>query len=439
MKKDGSLLYGHQTVGRLSNQLGQYGASFAKVDLRQVFMIVEPDRDPDGKILSILKTGSTQRNLFQWYAVINLEEVLASNYWWNKHTEDDWINENMGLTYEYLKSHTAPTLWMKVSEEYDGHKSEVKGGPLFLYLMIRQLMADNESISVALADKIKGLKISSYKGEDVDEVVTHLRGIIQRLKNMRRRDQSGNQIDLVPYDLTKRLYEVFQTSSNKTFNNMFAARLEREYGEYLISGSSAWSEPDKILNMAGNLYTKLCSESNWHGQDQNKATFPTFKNPKAASAFISKTKCHNCGGDHFLRDCTEPKNQDRIDANQKRMKAAQKLARKDKKDGKGKDNKSIQGNPPGGKFPERPGKGQPNKCTVEGKQYYFHFKSQRWLLVDRQANVATSSPTVGTTATIHQPTTRIGSDAERNLAFSIFANQFQDAISSLQASLADRS
>jgi hypothetical protein len=158
-------------------------------NIRQIFMIVEPDRDPDGSILSTLKAGSTQRSLFQWYAVIKLDGVLASNYLWNKYTEDDWINENMGLTYEYLKSHTAPALWMKVSEEYDGHKSEVNGGPFFLYLLIRQLMADNDSISVALADKIKGLRISSYKGEDVDEVVTHLRGIIHRLKNMRRRDQ----------------------------------------------------------------------------------------------------------------------------------------------------------------------------------------------------------------------------------------------------------
>jgi hypothetical protein len=85
---------------------------------------------------------------------------------------------------------------------------------------------------------------------------------------MRRQDQSGNQIDLVPYDLTKRLYEVFQTGSNKTFNNMFAARLEREYGEYLITGSSAWSDPDKLLNMVGNLYVKLCSEN--CGTDKTK-------------------------------------------------------------------------------------------------------------------------------------------------------------------------
>jgi hypothetical protein len=80
---------------------------FAKYDLRQVFMVVEPDHDQNGNVLSTLKAGSTQRNLFQWYEIIKQEEVLASNYWWNKHTEDDWINENMGLTYEYLKSHAA--------------------------------------------------------------------------------------------------------------------------------------------------------------------------------------------------------------------------------------------------------------------------------------------------------------------------------------------
>jgi hypothetical protein len=55
---------------------------------------------------------------------------------------------------------------------------------------------------------------------------------------------------------------------------------------------------------------------------------------------VSKVKCHNCGGDHYLRDGPDPKDQGRIDANQKKMKAAQKLAKKGKKDGKGKDSKS---------------------------------------------------------------------------------------------------
>jgi hypothetical protein len=42
--------------------------------------------------------------------------------------------------------------------------------------------------------------------ENVGEVVTHLRAIVQRLKNVRRRDASGNEIDFVPLDLAERLY-----------------------------------------------------------------------------------------------------------------------------------------------------------------------------------------------------------------------------------------
>jgi hypothetical protein len=97
----------------------------------------------------------------------------------------------MGLTYEYLKSHTTDSRWLKVNEEYNTYSPEAKGGPLFLFLMIQQLMADNDSIATTLSDKIDSVKISSYKGEDVGEAVTDLRAIIHHLKNMRRRDKAG--------------------------------------------------------------------------------------------------------------------------------------------------------------------------------------------------------------------------------------------------------
>jgi hypothetical protein len=407
---------------------------FAKFDLRQVFMIVEPERDANFEILSTLKPGTQPRNMFQWYAVLKVEDIVASSKWWRKYLPDPWYKENMGLTFEYLRTHTADPLWMKVNEEYNTFSADAKGGPLFLFLMINQLMADNDSIARALADKINSVKISSYKGEDVGEAVTHLRAIITRLKNMRRRDSTGNQIDLVPFDLSRRLYGVFQTSSSEEFNKLFHNRYTNEYAESLISGRTAWSDPDRILSMAGNLYVRLSSEGNWNGVGQNKATFPTFKSPKAASAFLSNVKCHNCGGPHYLRECTEPKDQARIDANTKKMEAAKKLAKKDKKDGKGNGSKSCNGHPPGGKFPQKPARGQPNKCTVEGKQYYFHFKSQRWLLVDQQSNTA-SAPVALTTSPTTQNATRNNSNADKSLAFSIFANQFSDAISVLESSM----
>jgi outer membrane protein assembly factor BamA len=123
------------------------------------------------------------------------------------------------------------------------------------------------------------------------------------------------------------------------------------------------------------------------------------------------------------------------------VKAARKVA---KKDGKGKDPKTTNGHPPGGKFPSKPGKGQSNRCTVDGSQYYFHFKSNRWLLVDKQANISANGSATGTTASFKQAYNSGGSNqaahvAERNLLISSITNQFADAMTSLSASMTDNS
>jgi hypothetical protein len=402
---------------------------FGRFDLLQVFQIVDPERDTDGRVLPVLKGGSQFRDLFKWYAMLKVEDIAASNEWYNLYTVQEWYAENMGLSYEYLKTHMSQSLFTKVNEEYNIYPAKSRGGPLLLFLMIQQLIASNDSIALTLSKKIETVKISSYKGENVGEVVTHLRAIVQRLENMRRRDAAGNEIDLVPLDLAQRLYDVLQTSSCDEFNSLFKTQYTQEYVKSLTVGHSAWSDPDKILILAQNLYFKLCADGKWIGVNQNKATFPTFSNPKAASAFLGKVNCHNCGGPHYLRDCTQQLDQSRIEANKKRVQEARKVAaKKNQKNDKGKSSKPTNGHPPGGKFPPKPGKGQSNKCTVEGKQYYFHFKSNCWLPADPQVNSATT-PASGTTTTSTQ------SGPECQLAFSIFANQFQDAMTALQASI----
>jgi hypothetical protein len=396
---------------------------FGKYDLLQVFKIVEPDRDIHGEILPTLKAGSKYRSLFQWYAVLKVEDITASNQWYRTYPTAPWFNENMGITYEYLKTHMASDLWMKVNEEYNSYPAEAKGGPLVLYLMIHQLIAANDSIAITLSNKIDSVKISDYKGEDVGEAVTHLRAIIHRLKNMRRRDVAGNEIDLVPLDLTKRLYKIFQTSSSSEFNGLFLNQYNQEYTKYLITGNSAWADPDSVLTLAQNLYVRLCAENNWHGVDQNKATFPVITSPKAAATFLSKAKCHNCGGQHLLRDCTEPQDPARISANQKRFKSIRKLAKKNE------NSKSSTGHPAGGKFPPKPEKGQTNRCTVDGKQYYYHFKSVCWLPVDRQTNIA-ANPADNSVPTTHTKPKQ-AAVAEKNLILSNLNNQFKDAMAAL--------
>jgi hypothetical protein len=63
----------------------------------------------------------------------------------------------------------------------------------------------------------------------------------------------------------------------------------------------------------------------------------------------------------------------------KRVQAARKVERKDGK-ARHKKVKSSSGHAPGGKFPPKPEKGHSNRCTVDGKPFYYNFKSNKWAI-----------------------------------------------------------
>jgi hypothetical protein len=51
-----------------------------------------------------------------WYAVVKAVDVAASNQWYRTYPTAVRYNDNMGITYEYLKTHMAPDLWTKVNQ-----------------------------------------------------------------------------------------------------------------------------------------------------------------------------------------------------------------------------------------------------------------------------------------------------------------------------------
>jgi hypothetical protein len=135
--------------------------------------------------------------------------------------------------------------------------------------MIQHLIAArNSSITEWLSKQMDSVCISSYPGEDVSKVVTHLRGIVRPLKNMHCKD------------LTKRLYAILQTSSCAEFNAVVKTWHHQEYWMALTgTGPAAWSDPESVLTLAENLYMDLEAEKQWPGGNQNKATFPVFSSP----------------------------------------------------------------------------------------------------------------------------------------------------------------
>jgi hypothetical protein len=109
------------------------------------------------------------------------------------------------------------------------------------------------------------------------------------------------------------------------------------------NGPAAWSDPDTVLALAESFYIGLNADNMWNTVDQNKTTFPAILTPHDVVAFLSQVHCHNCGGSHYLRVCTAPKDQGRIAADKKILSKAQKLAKKEGKDSKDntKDSKST--------------------------------------------------------------------------------------------------
>ncbi|KAG7370590.1 hypothetical protein IV203_019160 [Nitzschia inconspicua] len=167
-------------------------------------------------------------DLFTQYGVLKLMDVLASNAWFRTWSADPWICSNLELSASYLYARMPPDLRSILRTKHDAFPPAQQGGPLLLYLLINQVVAANESVGRVLVDRLSTVTISSYPGEDISKVVTHLRALVRSLKAIRRRDVSGVEISFIPSNLSKRLYAIFATASCPAFTSYFATRFTAE-------------------------------------------------------------------------------------------------------------------------------------------------------------------------------------------------------------------
>ena len=101
-----------------------------------------------------------------------------------------------------------------------------------------------------------------------------------------------------------------------------------------------------------------------------------------------KFECFNCGGNHSLKECPHPRNEERITENRRKYQAGKRKGNKKKK-------KS-------GKY-SGPKPDEHGRRIIDGKLHYYHHGSNRWKLVDRpddesKAPLANVSTNTGTTA-----------------------------------------
>jgi uncharacterized protein YaaW (UPF0174 family) len=221
----------------------------ADFDMTDVFTVVIFDTVDPKKLLRTV-------DLYRDYGNVTEKEVAKSNRFYATRVVGDDAKlflQNLQLTYKHLVHNTEDDLVTKVNETYSEYPTAECGGPLFFKIMMDKLQNNSEDAATYLISVVKSLKITDYDGENVDNVVSLVRGTHKRLLNLKSRTQKS----LLPDDFAETLLQVFQTSSVPEFNTLFAHEKTQLELTELRTGEKKYPAISDILSFATAQYRKL--------------------------------------------------------------------------------------------------------------------------------------------------------------------------------------
>ena len=177
---------------------------------------------------------------------------------------------------------------------------------LFFILMMNVLLSSTEEAAAVLEERITNFDISKLQGEDVDKAVSLLCGGMHRLKQVKHNIDDS--------EMSKQLIKVFMTTSVPEFNKIFETiNIQRTIDSVLQKTGCCTQiiQPEQLLKLAEMQYRTMLEAETWTGIKKI-----------AETAFMVQAKeltCFNCSGNHYLSNCKEEKNKDRIALNKKSM------------------------------------------------------------------------------------------------------------------------
>ena len=280
-KADDEILTRTQTIANLLDNLRRH---LQKFDMLDCFRLVVPTQlDHQGNVIGPHLYLDPHNNivtidLIKNYANLDEPQVVTSVTYLRKYGRDFDI-ENVDWFQELMINVCDPILSSKINERLTGYSIKNQGGPLFLYLMLQLIISTSEVASKALITRLDNLKIYQIEGENVLNVVSLVRKALERLELVHQ----------VPENILDRLLDIFQTSSVKDFNSLFAAmKMQKTIDERFYVNRFT---PEIIFETAQIAYTNFHESNKWVGFAQDQATFFT---------------CHRCGKEgHFAAKCPQ--------------------------------------------------------------------------------------------------------------------------------------
>ena len=185
-------------------------------------------------------------NIFDITETISQEEVEGSNYYYNTLDEPKNFQINF-VTKDMLLNNTKADLRKKVEVQSEGIVNNNQGGALTLWLIRKAVVRASEKHVESIKSALKQLKLSQFIGENIDEIVRIMRN------NMSVLEAAGQ----VPNTIVKQLMDIFMTSSNKSFNQVFETW---HLGTIVHGLTPTYGD---VLDKAVEVYSTLCDDKKW--------------------------------------------------------------------------------------------------------------------------------------------------------------------------------
>ena len=363
--------------------------------------------EDDGKGNKVAKF----RDLFKHHRKITVQEVAASCRYYQLYvTFKDKSNvactfaKEMAWSYNHFRKNVDDDLFESVNAEFRLFDKAEQGGPLFLKLLLDQLVISNEDQLAELVHTTTTYDIKTMnEGENITEVIKLLSSITDTIVALR-----DNSEDPLPERYIYKMVKVFQTTSVSSFNDTFKA-LEDDLKYSRLYNRTAQAT---ALTARGTLFHSSTATSGYKLDNSNESAiflwafareayrmsiesgeWNSATKTKEGSSFAANQRpfssvprnCWNCNKPgHIFTQCRLPYDADKVNANRIKFRNAIAQELQDKEDAtsqsgssSGRRNRGNGRSGPPYKF-RPPEPNEHNKRVIDGCPHTYNPSTRHW-------------------------------------------------------------
>ena len=295
LQSEDAFQLGH--TASLAQQINSVFDHLVKYDLVHAVLSACPILNFDEQDPTLQLNGKKTINLLQAYDAFSVDDATKTVRWMRQYLDDDELLDKLTWSHTFLlncceNESGEGSLYNTVSSEIDRLRkidSKFIGGPVTFMVIISNIISSQDEALKVLETKLKKIKVTDFRGENIKSLTTQLTYVINRLQQTK-----------LPEDLITTLLKVLQTSSNEEFNSTFksVASLIRLK---MIHPVPTWQT---IFARAKEIYLIEVSGERWNtgAEGTIDSIFNASKPGKAT--FV----CRICGGDHIGPNCPHCQN-----------------------------------------------------------------------------------------------------------------------------------